>query len=115
MENTPTKSSQVLSPFTFVSRFILLYLKKKNAFDENQLTHQKVDTLLRILNNLEMKLARKAEKIASQYFHNRGWLMSKMEAKTCISENTPPGLRKFINQFPLFQYSSLYVCQTNRF
>ena len=51
------------------------------VFDQKQLTHQKENTFLSILDNFKIKLAIKTEKTAFEYLDNRSQLMSKMEAK----------------------------------
>ena len=55
----------------------------------------------------KIKIAIKTAEIGLEYLDNRSRLMSKMEA---LQEH-PLRLVKFINQFPLFQYSSFNICE----
>ena len=55
----------------------------------------------------KIKIAIKTAEIGLEYLDNRSRLMSKMEA---LQEH-PLRLVKFINQLPLFQYSSFNICE----
>ena len=55
----------------------------------------------------KIKIAVKTAENGLEYLDNRSRLMSKMEA---LQEH-PLRLVKFINQFPLFQYSSFNICE----
>ena len=55
----------------------------------------------------KIKIAIKTAEIGLEYLDNRSRLMSKMEA---LQEH-PLSLVKFVNKFPLFQYSSFNICE----
>ena len=73
----------------------------------------------------KIKIAIKTAEIGLEYLDNRSRLMSKMEAlqehplrlvnrlmsKVEALQEHPLRLVKFINQFPLFQYSSFNICE----
>ena len=51
------------------------------VFDQKQLTHQKENTFLSMLDNFQDKTYSKNREIAFEYLDNRSRLMSKMGAK----------------------------------
>ena len=55
----------------------------------------------------KVKIAIKTAETGLEHLENRSGLMSKMEAL----QEYPLRLVKFINQFPLFQYSSFNICE----
>ena len=78
---------------------------KELILQQKQLSYEKEDALFCILANFQDQNCNKNSGL--EYLDNRSRLMSKMEA---LQEH-PLRLVKFINQFPLFQYSSFNICE----
>ena len=80
---------------------------KELILQQKQLSYEREDALFCILANFQDQNCNKNSRNWPEYLDNRSRLMSKMEA---LQEH-PLRLVKFINQFPLFQYSSFNICE----